>query len=436
MDSLLAYFDWFDTFLWSYLALPVVVVAGLFLTFYFKFLQVKKIPQVLKTFSESLFHSKKNDEEGKKGVSPLQAFFTSIGGCIGIANLVAVCAAIKVGGPGALFWIWVAAFLGMIVKYCEVYLAVRYRVPNKEGGFDGGPMYYLQKVFKGPFVPILVCVLLALYGTEIYMFTVVSDSLVSNWNLNRWFVIVTLLFLVVSASSGGVSRVGKVSGFVIPLFLVLYVGMCFWVFVQNYHMILPSLALVFKSAFNPSAAIVGGFTGTFLQTMQEGVQRGCYSGDIGVGYAGIVHAESSAKDPRHQARLSIFGVFLDSFVVCTSTALLVIVTGVWNQELDPSQMVQTSLSQYFGMMEFFMPLFIFLLGYSTMIAFLMAGLKSAAFISPKRGKKAYLLCSSIAFILFSFVDQSSALAIMGIVGGLLLLINVYGIIRLRDKVKF
>ena len=292
MQDLSAFFDWLDAFLWSYFALPVLVLMGLFLTFFFKFLQVKKIPEIYRTFKDSVASS---EEKGSRGVSPLQAFFTSIGGCIGIANLVGVCAAIKVGGPGSLFWLWVAAFLGMVVKYSEVYLGVRYRVPNNEGGFDGGPMFYLRKVFKSSFIPTLICVLLALYGTEVYMFTVVSDSIVHNWHVNRYLVIVALLFLVVSASVGGVSRVGKVSGFVIPVFLVLYVGMCLWIFTLNYHLLLPTLALVFKSAFNPAAAVVGGATGTFLQTVQVGVQRGCYSGDIGVGYAGIVHAESSAR---------------------------------------------------------------------------------------------------------------------------------------------
>ena len=122
-------------------------------------------------------------------------------------------------------------------------------------------------------------------------------------------------------------------------------------------------------------------------------------------------------------------------MVCTSTALLIIITGVWNQPIDPSQMVQEALTGYFGMMKFFMPFFIFLLGYSTMIAFLMVGIKSAGFISPAKGKKIYIVLSCFAFVIFSFVDQSTALAIMGIVGGLLLLINVYGIFKLRTKIE-
>ena len=436
MANLWYFLDFFESFIWSYLALPAIVLVGFYLTLYFKLPQLSQFKKIIKAFYVSVgFGKAEGNKSESRGVSPLHAFFTSIGGCIGIANLVAVCSAIKVGGPGSLFWIWVAAFLGMVVKYCEVYLGVSYRVPNKRGGFDGGPMYYLQKVFKGPFIPLLVAFLLMVYGTEIYMFTVVTDSIVTNWGLNHSLVITLLLIVILLASVGGVSRVGKVSSLVIPLFLLLYVGMCTWVFVQNSHLILPSLGLIFKSAFDPSAVVSGGVAASFLRTMQEGVTRGCYSGDIGVGYAGIVHAESSAKDPKHQALLSIFGVFLDSFVVCTATALLVVVTGVWNQPIEASMMVQAALSPYFSLMKFFMPFFIFLLGYSTMIAFLTVGLKSAQFVSPKKGRKIYLICSSIAFITFSFVSQSSALAVMGIVGAFLLLINVYGIFMLRKKIK-
>lgn len=433
MQNILSWLHFLETLLWSYLAGPLIILMGIFLTLKFRCLQIRKAWEVLNTFYKSLVL---NNQTNTRGVSPLQAFFTSIGGCIGIANLVAVCLAIKVGGPGAIFWVWVAAFLGMIIKYCEVLLGVKFRVSNQEGGFDGGPMYYLQKVFKGSFIPVLVCVLLAIYGTEIYMFNVVTTTIVENWGVNQFVVIAVLLFMVLYASSGGVSRVGKISSFIIPLFLILYVGMCVWVFYKNASHLLPTLALIFKSAFNPQAAMVGGFTGSLLTTISQGITRGCYSGDIGVGYAAIVHAESSSKNPKYQALLSIFGVFLDSFVVCTATALLVIITGVWSEPILESQMVQEALGKYFGMMPLFMPLFIFLLGYSTMISFLTVGIKSAKFISPKRGRKIYLIASSIAFIFFSFINQTSALSVMAIVGGLLLLINLYGIIKLRHEIEF
>ena len=437
MEKLTLWFDYIEDFLWSYLASPLVLIMGLFFSFSFAFPQIRKIPAIVKTFLDSIACKDTKSKE-KRGVTPLQAFFTSIGGCIGIANLVAVCLAIKVGGPGAIFWIWVAAFLGMTIKYCEVYLGVKFRVPNNEGGFDGGPMYYLQKVFKTSFVPVLVCVLLGLYGVEIYMFNVVTDSIVQNWGLNFYLVIFLLLAAIIFAAFGGIERVGKVSSIVIPLFLVLYIGMCLWVFMQNIDKIIPTFILIFKSAFNPKAAAIGGFTGTLLSTVTQGLTRGCYSSDIGVGYAAIVHAESSTTKPKTQALLSIFGVFLDSFVVCTSTAFLIIITDLWYQPILASQMVQEALSLYFGseLMSYFMPLFIFLLGYSTMIAFLTAGLKSASYISPKKGKVIYLILSSISFILFSFLDQSSALSLMAIVGGLLLLINLYGIFKLRHEVEF
>lgn len=434
LEYFLYFVELLEEFIWSYLATPLLLTVGLLLTLKNFFPQIRKFPAILRFFFHSLF----TKEEYERGVSPLQAFFTSIGGCIGVGNLVAVCLAIQIGGPGALFWLWIAAFFGMIIKYYEVYLGVKFRVPNDEGGFNGGPMYYLQRIFKSSFFPIFSCILLCLYGTEIYMFNVVKTSIVHNWNINEYFVIAFLLFSIFYAITGGPARVGKISSLIIPLFLVLYVGMCGWVFVCNADKLIPSFLLIVKSAFNPQATLVGSFSGTLIVTMSQGIARGCYSGDIGIGYASVVHAEASAKDPSEQALLSIFGIFIDSFIVCTSTALLVIITGIWSQPIIASQMVQAALSEYFGVeaMIFFMPIFIFLLGYSTIISFLSAGVKSSQFISPHFGKRVYFLLSSIAFIVFSFIDQSSALSFMAVVGGVLLMINLYAILKLRKQVKF
>ena len=434
LDYFLYVINFLEDIIWSYIGTPLILTVGSVLTLKNFFPQIRKFPAILKFFFHSLF----TKEEYERGVSPLQAFFTSSGGCIGVGNRVAVCLAIQLGGPGALFWLWIAAFFGMVIKYYEVYLGVKFRVPNEEGGFNGGPMYYLQRIFKSSFVPIFSCVLLCFYATEIYMFNVVKTSIVQNWNLNEYLVIALLLLAIFYAITGGPARVGKISSLVIPLFLVLYVGMCGWILICNAEKLVPMLILIMKSAFNPQAVLVGGFSGTLMTTMSQGITRGCYSGDIGIGYASIIGAEASAKDPSEQALLSIFGIFIDSFVVCTSTALLVIITGVWSQPIIASQMVQMALGEYFGAeaMIFFMPIFIFLLGYSTIISFLSAGVKSAQFIFPRFGKRIYFVFSTVAFIAFSFIDQSSALSIMSIVGGILLMINLYAILKLRKEVKF
>jgi AGCS family alanine or glycine:cation symporter len=375
-------------------------------------------------------------EHNERGVHPLKAYFACIGGCVGIGNIAAICTAIQLGGPGALFWIWVTATIGMIIKYSEVYLGMRYRVANKNGGYNGGPMYFLQKVFKTMWIPNTVCVLLCIYGVEVYQFTVITDSVVNNLHINQFVVIFTLLGLVLFAGSGGVRRVGDISSAIIPIFVVLYLGMGGWVLFNNLGAIPSALGLVFSSAFTGSAAF-GGFAGSSLMLMMsQGVRRGCYTGDLGVGYAAVIHSESNATEPQEQATLTIFEIFLDTFVICTASVMIVLVTGVWHESISPSMMVQTVLEQYFPYMNYFMPLFLFMLGYSTINAYYCVGLKSAEFLHPKHGRKAYIVYAIAALILFSYGGVNQAQSVMTIANGLLLIINCYGIFRLRHEISF
>ncbi|MEM7361792.1 MAG: amino acid carrier protein [Bacteroidota bacterium] len=418
--------------LWGYGALPLIIVLGTWFSVWLKFPQISKLPPAIRSFVQSMFEEEQTGAP-KRGISPLKAFFTSIGGCIGIANLVTVCSAIKVGGPGAVFWMWVAAFLGMVIKYSEVYLGIKFRVKNSTGSYDGGPMFYLQKLFDNQAIPVLFALLLAFYGTEIYLFSLIVDTVEVNWGTNKYMTIFLLLGLVLYAVRGGVERVGKISSFMVPLFMTIYLSMCVWILYQNSAQILPTFKLILQSAFTGHAA-VGGFTGsTVLLSMSQGMARGCYSGDIGIGYAAIVHAESSHADPENQPNLSILGIYLDTFLICTFTTLIVLVTNMWSQECTASMMTQMTLSQYFPYMSLFMPLFLFIVGYSTIIAYFVVGLKCVKFLSPKWGTKIYYMYGIISFCLFSFVDADIVIKVMAICNALLLFCNVYGIYKLREE---
>lgn len=422
----------FEDGLWGYLGVPALMSLALYLSFQSNFFQLRKLPYAAIRFFKLL----RVREHGERGVHPLKAFFACIGGCVGIGNIAGICTAVQIGGPGALFWIWMTAIAGMIVKYAEVYLGVAYRVPNEQGGYNGGPMYFLQRVFKGPFVPSLVCVLLCIYGVEVYQFSVITDSIVTNLNVNSYVVIAALLALVIFAGSGGVRRVGAISSAIIPLFVALYVGMGFWVLVNNFGEIPGALGQVFSSAFSGSAAL-GGFAGsTFMITLSQGVRRGCYVGDLGVGYASIIHSETNAKVPQDQASLVLFEIFFDTFIICTTSVMLILVTHAWHLPLSSSMMVQNVLSQYFPYMQFFMPLFFFLLGYSTLTAYFCVGIKCAEFLSPKRGKKVFYAYAIVSLIIFSFMGNEQAQSAMSIGNALLLLVNTYGIFRLRNEISY
>lgn len=219
--------------------------------------------------------------------------------------------------------------------------------------------------------------------------------------------------------------------------MLLYVFMSFWVILNNLELIPSVISAVIQSAFTGHAA-VGGFIGSSaLLAITHGMARFSYSADLGIGYDSIIHSESSAIHPEKQARLAVLGVFLDC-LMCSLSMLLVLLTGVWMSD-DPipaSSLVQTALSNYFPFMNIFMPCFLLILGYTTIIAYACIGMKCAKFLHPKHGMRVYLAYGIVAWLLSSFFDQNTALLIMSLAQGALLLINLLGLFKLRKEVIF
>lgn len=425
--------DLIEHLLWTYVGVPIVMLLGLYLTIKSNFFQIRHLPTVFKTFIGFLRLREAADETG---VHPLKAFFAAVGGCVGIGNIVGICTAVQLGGPGALFWIWMTAFAGMILKYSEVYLGLRYRVPNGKGGYNGGPMFFLARVFKQNWIPQLVCVLLCIYGVEVYQFSVITTSITTNWGFNAYIVIAILLALVIFAGSGGVKRVGSISSKSLPVFVFIYVGMGAWVLMNNLSAIPGVVNEIFVSAFSGHAAF-GGFAGAgIIATMSHGIRRGCYTGDIGVGYASVIHSESSVQIPEKQASLAIFDIFLDTFIVCTTSLFLILATGIWHEPIEAGMLVQMALGQYFPYMQFFMPLFLFILGYNTINAYFCVGLKCAELLAPRFGRLLYYAYAVVALLIFSFMGTAQAQTAMAIAGVSLLIINGTGIFMLRHEISF
>lgn len=422
----------FEDFLWGYLGFPLVMLIGLYFSFKTRFIQIRQFPAVLKTFIG--FMSVK-DHTGR-GVHPLKAFFACIGGCVGVGNVVSICTGVQLGGPGALFWIWLTAVVGMTLKYAEVFLGIHYRVPDKKGGYSGGPMYFLQAAFPWKWIGSFAAVLLCIYGVEVFQFSVVVRSISTNWYINPILVTVLLLAMVIFAGSGGVRRVGTIASAIIPVFVVLYLGMGFFVLLANIDKIPTVFATVIQSAFTGHAA-VGGFIGsTLLMTISQGIRRGCYTGDIAVGYASVINSETSSQVPEKQASLEFLGLFFDTFFICTTSVMLILITDVWHEPIEMGMLVQTALGHYFPYMQFFMPFFLLLLGYGTINAYFLAGLKCSEYLAPRYGRYMYYLYAITALTIFSFVDVTQAQSIMAIAGGMLLVINAIGIFRLRKEVNF
>lgn len=432
LDLIVDFLLWFEDTIWIYFCFPFFVFMGIYFSWKSRFVQVRSFSKALGNFASLL--KQKHATDGK--VHPLQAFFACVGGCIGIGNIVAVCTAVTIGGPGALLWLWITATLGAIIKYSEVYLGIKFRIVDAHGHFRGGPMYYLQRVFSGKWAPITVSLLLCFYGVEVYQFSIMASSISLNFDLPKPGIVFVLLVMVLYAGWGGVRRVGAISSATIPIFVLLYCSMGAYVIFQNAALLPEVLMTVLTTAFTGHAAL-GGFIGsTLLVAVTQGIRRACYTGDIGIGYASVIHSESSVIQPEKQASLVIIDVFLDTFIICTTTILLILVTGVWHQNIPQELMVQTALATEFSHVEWFMPFFLFLLGFSTINAYFAVGLNCAQYLGGSAAKVFYFLYAAAALALFSFVDPTVAQTIMTSVGGLLLLMNCYGIYFLRNEVGF
>lgn len=418
--------------LWGWIGFPLIMFLGGYFSFKTGFIQIRKFWVSLSVFTHLL-----HPDKSKTGVHPLKAFFASVGGCIGIGNIVAICSAVQIGGPGALFWVWITAIVGMTIKYSEIYLGLLTRVKNREGSYDGGPMYYLKAAFKkSPWIANLVSLLLCLYGIEIYQFNIVATSISSNFSLNQYVVAALLLGLVIYAVNGGVRRVGAISSAIIPIFIALFMGMGFWIILKNISLFPQILGEIVLSAFTGHAA-VGGFVGSsLLMTISQGIRRGCYSSDVGVGYASVIHSESSTLVPQRQAVLAFFEIFIDTFVICTMSIFLILTTGVWKEPIHESKLVQEALSHYFPYMNYFMPFFLLLLGYSTIIAYFVVGVKCANFLAPKKGKYIFFCLAALLFLTFSVRDTHHAMTVMAITQFFLVFFNLIGFFKLRDKISF
>jgi len=420
-----------DQFFWGYIAFVLIMVLGGYLTLKMRFFQIRSLPTIFKTFVQFLG----TRCQGEKGVHPLKTFFASVGGMIGIGNVVGIVTAIQLGGPGALFWVWVAAIIGALIKYSEIILGFKYRVANEKGGYDGGPVYFLRAAFKNRVIPTIVAVLLCIYGIEIYQFSVVTASVSTNWHVNHFAAMGIFLVLIIYAGVGGVKRIGKICCYTMPFFLLAYITMGFWLIIQEIHALPGILSLVFTSAFSGHAA-VGGFVGcSAIAAIQHGISRACYSADLGIGYDSMIQCESSTVYPEKQASLAIFGVFLDN-LICTMSILIVLVSGIWTSTIpvEASELVKNALSVHFPVMKVFMPLFLLIVGYTTIIAYFCVGLKCARFLAPKNGEKIYIAYAIASFVFFSFFDQMQALLVMSISQALLLIFNLLGIFRLRHHI--
>lgn len=424
----------FENFYWSYIGFTAVIMGGIYFSVKSGWYQFRVIARPLQTLKAIQSVSRIGE-----GLSPFRLYFASVGGMVGLGNVVGVVTAVMIGGPGALLWLWIAAFSGMLIKYSEIYLGMKFRKPNPAGGFDGGPMVYLREAFGSPIVgriaASLFCGLMVIYSIEIYQFVVVVDVISDTWSLNRTIVMLAYLAITLYAGLGGMSRLANISTLLVPFFIIGYVFLCLYVIFQSLHTLPSLLSTVFTSAFTGHAA-TGGFLGsTMLMAIQQGTSRAVYSGDLGIGYDSIIQSESRAHYPGAQASLSIFGVVTD-MLICTLSILVVLTSGIWQTSTPAFKAVGDVFAGHYTLADQFMGVVITIAGFTTVIAYLAVGQKIMTHLFKTWGRRTYTFLAITMFVSFSYLEQHDVLLLMSLSGGFLMVTNLTGIWKLRHHIKF
>lgn len=329
-----------NNFIWGVPAMICIVGVGLLLSIRTGFLQIRKFPYAMKV---TIGRMLKKREASDGALTPFQAVCTALAATVGTGNIAGVAGAIAIGGPGAVFWMWISALLGMCTKFSEVTLAVHFREKNAEGDLVGGPMYYIKNGLKKQWhwLAYLFAAfgVLTVFGTgnatqvntittaidsALYNYGVISEQNVSTLNLVIGIILAVLIGLILL---GGIKRIGQVAEKLVPFMAVIYIILAIGVVILNYRNIPTVFASIFKGAFSP-ASVTGGAVGSFFMSMKKGVSRGIFSNEAGLGTGSIAHACADTRKPVKQGFFGIFEVFVDTIVICTLTALVILCSGV------------------------------------------------------------------------------------------------------------
>ncbi|SEI07668.1 alanine or glycine:cation symporter, AGCS family [Halobacillus karajensis] len=335
-------------FLWTYPLAILLILGGIFLTFRIKFFQFRFFGHILHQTIGKVF--KKSKQTGT--ITPFQAFTSALASTAGATNIVGVPVAISLGGPGALFWMWVVAMIGMATKYSEILLGMKYREKNEKGIWVGGPQYYIKKALGWKWISTAFAFFLMI---ELIPSTMVQSNSIATQTEGAfgWPVEITggvMCVAIAIVVFGGIKRIAKVTDKMVPGMVLIYLGVCFYVIVANFEQIPTVFGLIFTHAFTPISA-TGGFAGAAVaQGLRWGIARGLYSNEAGLGTAPIAHAAAKTDHPSRQALWGIFSVFIDTIVICTVSGLTVLVTGAWREVggSDASNMINVAIGTEFG----------------------------------------------------------------------------------------
>ena len=438
-----------NSFIWGVPAMICIIGVGLFLSLRTRFIQIRRFPYAIRTTLGRMF-SKKDASEG--AITPFQAVCTALAATVGTGNIAGVAGAIAIGGPGAVFWMWISAFLGMCTKFSEVTLAVHFRETNPDGDLAGGPMYYIKNGLgkKWMWLAYLFSIfgILTVFGTgnatqvntittavrsALTGYGILPDSAVGTFNLVMGILLAVSVALVLL---GGIKRIGSVAEKLVPFMALLYILLSLGVVFLHLENVPGVFSSIIQGAFSPSA-VTGGVVGSFFTSMKRGVSRGIFSNEAGLGTGSIAHACADTDDPVHQGMFGIFEVFADTIVICTLTALVILCSGIpitYGQDAGTELTILGFTSTYGNWVSIFTAIAMCCFAFSTILGWGLYGARCVEFFFSPAFIKPFMVIYALVSIPGATVDLGLLWSIADTFNGLMSIPNLIAVFLLSGTV--
>ena len=438
-----------NDFIWGAPAMVCIIGVGLYLSFRTNFLQIRKFAYSMKCTIGRIFEKK---EASAGSLTPFQAVCTALAATVGTGNIAGVAGAIAIGGPGAVFWMWISALLGMCTKFAEVTLAVHFRERNEKGDYVGGPMYYIKNGLGSKWM--WLAYLYAFFGvcavfgtgnaTQVNTITAAINTALINYGLltadsvrgSNLIIGIFICIIVALILIGGVKRIGRVSEKLVPIMALLYIILGIGLIVMKINHVPAVFASIIQGAFNP-AAMTGGIVGSFFTSMKKGVSRGIFSNEAGLGTGSIAHACADTEDPVKQGMFGIFEVFMDTIVICTMTALIILLSGVdiqFGKDAGAELTISGFTAVYGNWVSIFTAVAMCCFAFSTIVGWGLYGARCAEFLLGSKILLPFNIAYSLIAIVGATVDLGVIWGISDTFNGFMTVPNLIGVFLLTPVV--
>ena len=438
-----------NNFIWGVPAMICIIGVGLYLSIRTRFLQIRKLPYAIKTTIGRVFRKR---EASDGAMTPFQAVCTALAATVGTGNIAGVAGAIAIGGPGAVFWMWISAALGMCTKFSEVTLAVHFRETNARGELIGGPMYYIKnglgKNWRWLAALFSLFGVLTVFGTgnatQVNTITTAINSALLNYHLinedavstSNLIIGIIIAILVATVLLGGVKRIGRVTEKLVPFMALIYIVLSLGVILLNLNRVPSVFASIVEGAFSP-ASVTGGVVGSFFLSMKKGVSRGIFSNEAGLGTGSIAHACADTKKPVKQGFFGIFEVFTDTIVICTLTALVILCSGTpvgYGEAAGAELTISGFTSTYGNWVSIFTAIALCCFAFSTIIGWGLYGARCIEYLLKEKSIKPFMVAYSLVAIIGATADLGLMWSVAETFNGLMAIPNLIALFLLSGTV--